>query len=201
MKCVGVEIVRPPEVSSLERHKGHARLERADHRRGWPPHNAGGRENQVSQFWRGTIRYRLLYAIVSFPLCIVRAIIVLLEVMSASGPFLASCLGQPIQIAPGKEADPWNLPLPFSICYSNSPPFSRRLRFRPSGNCKGWVLSHRHRYITEVIFSGGNVGNGHWSRFHRFFSDAAWDLDIFTLCLAKLVGSIWPRVPLVVGRR
>ena len=34
----------------------------------------------------------------------------------------------------------------------------------------GWVVSHRHRYLTEVIFAGGNVGNGHWCRFHRFFS-------------------------------
>jgi SRSO17 transposase len=51
----------------------------------------------------------------------------------------------------------------------------------------GWVLSQRHRYITEVIFSGGNVGNGHWSRFHRFFSHASWDLDVLSMVLAKLV--------------
>jgi hypothetical protein len=49
----------------------------------------------------------------------------------------------------------------------------------------GWLLSHRHRYITEVIFSAGQVGIGHWSRFHRFFSHAAWDLDAFALRLAK----------------
>ena len=54
----------------------------------------------------------------------------------------------------------------------------------------GWVLSHRHRYLTEVIFAGGNVGNGHWCRFHRFFSQAAWDIDILGLFLAKLVGTI-----------
>ena len=54
----------------------------------------------------------------------------------------------------------------------------------------GWVLSHRHRYVTEIIFAGGNIGNGHWSRFHRFFSQAAWDLDTFSLFLAKLVGTI-----------
>jgi hypothetical protein len=54
----------------------------------------------------------------------------------------------------------------------------------------GWVLSQRHRFITEVIFSGGNVGNGHWSRFHRFFSHAAWDIDTFSLFLAKLVATI-----------
>jgi hypothetical protein len=50
----------------------------------------------------------------------------------------------------------------------------------------GWVLSQRHRFITEVIFSGGNVGKGHWSRFHRFFSHAAWDIDAFSMALAKL---------------
>ena len=54
----------------------------------------------------------------------------------------------------------------------------------------GWVLSQRHRFITEVIFSSGNVGVGHWSRFHRFFSHAAWDIDTFSLFLAKLVVTI-----------
>src|SRR5258708_7228228 len=54
----------------------------------------------------------------------------------------------------------------------------------------GWVLSQRHRFITEVIFSSGNVGNGHWSRFHRFFSHAAWDIDTFSMVLAKLVFTI-----------
>jgi hypothetical protein len=54
----------------------------------------------------------------------------------------------------------------------------------------GWVISQRHRFITEIIFSSGNVGDGHWSRFHRFFSHAAWDLDAFALKLAKLVVSL-----------
>src|SRR5437762_3840247 len=54
----------------------------------------------------------------------------------------------------------------------------------------GWVLSQRHRFITELIFSSGNVGNGHWSRFHRFFSHAAWDIDTFSMVLAKLVFTI-----------
>ena len=56
--------------------------------------------------------------------------------------------------------------------------------------CSGWVLSHRHRYITDVIFSSGNVAKGHWARFHRFFSDAAWDLDFLNMCLALLVARI-----------
>ena len=54
----------------------------------------------------------------------------------------------------------------------------------------GWLLSHRHRYVTEIIFSGGNVGDGHWCRFHRFFSHAAWDLDTLSMLLAKLVVTI-----------
>ena len=54
----------------------------------------------------------------------------------------------------------------------------------------GWIFSQRHRFITEIIFSGGNIANGHWSRFHRFFSHAAWDIDAFALVLAKLVVSI-----------
>ncbi|CAN5210233.1 hypothetical protein BH10PLA2_BH10PLA2_39620 [soil metagenome] len=51
----------------------------------------------------------------------------------------------------------------------------------------GWILSHRRRYVTDVIYSGGNVNNGHWSCYHRFFSHAAWDLDVLSMYLAKLV--------------
>jgi hypothetical protein len=54
----------------------------------------------------------------------------------------------------------------------------------------GWLLSQRRLFITEIIFSGGNVGNGHWSRFHRFFSQAAWEPDAFAMILAKVVASI-----------
>jgi DDE superfamily endonuclease len=54
----------------------------------------------------------------------------------------------------------------------------------------GWVLSQRHRFITEVIFSGGHVGIGHWARFHRFFSHAAWDIDGFSMALARMVVTV-----------
>lgn len=54
----------------------------------------------------------------------------------------------------------------------------------------GWILSPRRRFITEIIFSGGNVRNGHWCRFHRFFSAAAWNLDVLAFCLAKIVVSL-----------
>src|SRR3954464_15358407 len=59
----------------------------------------------------------------------------------------------------------------------------------------GWLLSHRHRYITELIFSCGQVGIGHWSRFHRFFSHAAWDLDTLTMYQAKLVATVIAPAP------
>jgi DDE superfamily endonuclease len=54
----------------------------------------------------------------------------------------------------------------------------------------GWVITHRHRYITDIIFSGGNLCNGHWSNYHRFFSHAAWDIDVLSMVLAKLVATI-----------
>ena len=51
----------------------------------------------------------------------------------------------------------------------------------------GWVLSVRHRYITELIYASDNVGRGHWSRFHRFFSHNAWSRDALSLTIASLL--------------
>ena len=59
----------------------------------------------------------------------------------------------------------------------------------------GWILSQRHRYVTEVIFSSGNVGNGHWSRFHRFFSHAAWDIDTFSMTWPSWSSRFSPQAP------
>jgi hypothetical protein len=33
----------------------------------------------------------------------------------------------------------------------------------------GWVFSQRHLFITEIIFSGGNIANGHWGEWHEEF--------------------------------
>jgi hypothetical protein len=41
----------------------------------------------------------------------------------------------------------------------------------------GWCLSPRHRYITEMIQAANAVHRGHHSRYHRFFSGAAWAVD------------------------
>ena len=49
----------------------------------------------------------------------------------------------------------------------------------------GWCLSFRHRYVTELIQSSGAVHHGHHSRYHRFFSNAAWSLDDLYEALAR----------------
>src|SRR5436309_1187495 len=41
----------------------------------------------------------------------------------------------------------------------------------------GWCLSARRRFITELILSSGSTHRGHFSCYHRFFSQASWDLD------------------------
>jgi SRSO17 transposase len=50
----------------------------------------------------------------------------------------------------------------------------------------GWVLSHRRRFVTELIWSSGCTRRGHHSGYHRFFSQAAWLLDGLCEVLAKL---------------
>ena len=49
----------------------------------------------------------------------------------------------------------------------------------------GWCLSHRHRYVTELIQSAGAVHRGHHSRYHRFFANAAWSIDDLFEALAR----------------
>jgi DDE superfamily endonuclease len=79
-----------------------------------------------------------------------------------------------------------------------TPPFVLRLQqFRPVFTrpsfrlfvhlLTGWTLSWRRRSITECLFTSGHVGDGHWSRYHRFFSHAAWSLDTLCLFLARLL--------------
>ena len=51
----------------------------------------------------------------------------------------------------------------------------------------GWIISMRHRYITDLIISSDSVYIGHFSDYHRFFSQASWDIDQLWELLAKLV--------------
>jgi hypothetical protein len=51
----------------------------------------------------------------------------------------------------------------------------------------GWILSVRHRYVTDLIVSSASVGNGHFSDYHRLFSHATWSIDHLWKCLAMLI--------------
>ena len=51
----------------------------------------------------------------------------------------------------------------------------------------GWILSVRHRYVTDLIVSSDSVGNGHFSDYHRFFSQSKWDIDSLWKHLARLL--------------
>jgi hypothetical protein len=51
----------------------------------------------------------------------------------------------------------------------------------------GWILSVRHRYVTDLIISSDSVSNGHFSDYHRFFSHASWDIDHLWRLLATLI--------------
>jgi SRSO17 transposase len=55
----------------------------------------------------------------------------------------------------------------------------------------GWILSHRRRFVTELIWSSGCTRKGHHSRYHRFFSKASWCLDRLCRVLAKLVVAVF----------
>jgi hypothetical protein len=64
----------------------------------------------------------------------------------------------------------------------------------------GWALSCRHRFITECIFTAGQVGIGHWSCYHRFFSHYAWSLDHLSHTLAHLlIDRFAPDGPILLG--
>jgi hypothetical protein len=51
----------------------------------------------------------------------------------------------------------------------------------------GWVLSTRHRYVTDLIITSDSVENGHFSDYHRFFSHAKWDIDVVWRILAGML--------------
>jgi hypothetical protein len=64
----------------------------------------------------------------------------------------------------------------------------------------GWALSCRHRFITECIFTAGQVGIGHWSCYHRFFSHYSWSLDDLCRVLARLlVRCFCPEGPILLA--
>jgi hypothetical protein len=61
----------------------------------------------------------------------------------------------------------------------------------------GWCLSHRRRFITELILASGSGANGHHSCYHRFFSQARWDIDRLWYALARLLLALFAPTGLV----
>ena len=55
----------------------------------------------------------------------------------------------------------------------------------------GWILSFRRRYVTELILASDCTRRGHHSRYHRFFSHAAWSLDLLSWVLARLLVAVF----------
>lgn len=51
----------------------------------------------------------------------------------------------------------------------------------------GWILSHRHRYISDLIVSSDATQKGDWSAFYRFFNRYKWCLDSVCQQVARLV--------------
>jgi hypothetical protein len=57
----------------------------------------------------------------------------------------------------------------------------------------GWCLTFRRRFVTELIQSADAVHAAHHSRYHRFFSTAAWSLDDLYEALARdAVATFYP---------
>jgi DDE superfamily endonuclease len=64
----------------------------------------------------------------------------------------------------------------------------------------GWCLSFRHRYVTELIQASGAIHRGHHSRYHRFFSNAAWSIDELYEALARqAVATFYPAGTIETG--
>lgn len=55
----------------------------------------------------------------------------------------------------------------------------------------GWILSMRHRFVTDLIITSDSVDNGHFSDYHRFFSQAKWDIDDVWRILASTLISFF----------
>ena len=61
----------------------------------------------------------------------------------------------------------------------------------------GWVLSHRRRFVTELISSSGSTHRGHHSRYHNFFSKSVWELDTLSWVLARLLVAVFAPVGII----
>lgn len=95
-----------------------------------------------------------------------------------------------MQLTPGFRS----LLLPFRSVFT-APGFATSLYI-----ATGWCLSHRHRYVTELIQSSGAVRRGHHSRYHRSFANAAWSVDdLFESLAREAVAAFCPERTIELG--
>ena len=88
-------------------------------------------------------------------------------------------------------------PTPVPLASSPRPPSPPSSTSPPAGASR-----IRHRYVTELIQSAGAVHRGHHSRYHRFFSNAAWSIDDLYESLAReAVATFFPEGTIETGRR
>ena len=90
---------------------------------------------------------------------------------------------------------------PSARSYTRSAPSSPRPPSPPSSPSPPAGASRfRHRYVTELIQSAGAVHRGHHSRYHRFFSNAAWSIDDLYEALAReAVATFYPEGTIELG--
>ncbi len=63
----------------------------------------------------------------------------------------------------------------------------------------GWILSHRHRYISDLIVSSDATRCGDWSAFYRFFNRYRWSLDaVFRQVMRLVISTLIPRDAVII---
>ena len=62
----------------------------------------------------------------------------------------------------------------------------------------GWLLSHRRRFVTDLIWSSDSLDQGHFTKYHRFFSHARWELDAMSKVLAVLIVTVLAPTGLII---
>lgn len=62
----------------------------------------------------------------------------------------------------------------------------------------GWTLSHRHRFVTDLILSSDSVAKRHFSTNHRFFSKSVWELDTVSKLLFLLLVRVFAPTGLIL---
>src|SRR5260370_38587224 len=107
--------------------------------------------------------------------------------MSASGPFFGKLVGAYANKIAWQGSRLMELTNSFLTLLQQCAPVFTAPTFQTFLQvATGWILSHLHPYVPDILFSSSNVDNRHCSRLHTYFSHAAWDMDVLCLHLVRL---------------